>query len=234
MRIEVSLIENMARENADELTYYETFSALIREGRDVGEIARTFGKTEREVTQCLAIANLLPRIRELYRDDELDARRSAASDHGDQDTAARLAASFGTTTRRPPATISKGLFGGKAIATNVALFDLQSYSGKIVGDLFSEDGFFASVDEFWTAQDEAIAERRDAYLAAKWSEVVVLERGRQFPQWDFVKATKKAGGRVYIEPTHTGEVRFHEGYLTQARSDESQEAKEQSASQATQ
>jgi ParB family chromosome partitioning protein len=43
---------------------------------------------------------------------------------------------------------------------------------------------------------------------------VVLERGAQWPQWDFVKATKKDGGRVYIEPTRTGEVRFHEGYVT--------------------
>jgi ParB family transcriptional regulator, chromosome partitioning protein len=71
--IETSLIENIAREDVDEITAYGTFSALIREGRTVGEIARTFGKTEREVTQCLAIANLLPRIRDLYRSEELDA-----------------------------------------------------------------------------------------------------------------------------------------------------------------
>lgn len=103
-----------------------------------------------------------------------------------------------------------------AVRTKLALFDLETYDGKIVGDLFSEDGFFASADAFWTAQDEAIAARRDHYLAAKWAEVVVLERGRHFPQWDFVKASKKQGGRVYIEPTHTGEVRFHEGYITQS------------------
>ena len=85
----------------------------------------------------------------------------------------------------------------------------------MVGDLFSEDGYFANAEAFWSAQDEAIAARRDAYLAAKWPEVVVLERGARFPEWEFAKISKKAGGRVYIEPTHTGEVRFHEGYLTQ-------------------
>jgi len=85
----------------------------------------------------------------------------------------------------------------------------------VVGDLFSEDGYFANAEAFWSAQDEAIAVRRDAYLAAKWPEVVVLERGARFPEWEFAKTSKKAGGRVYIEPTHTGEVRFHEGYLTQ-------------------
>jgi ParB family chromosome partitioning protein len=56
----------------------------------------------------------------------------------------------------------------------------------------------------------------------------VLERGKQWPQWDFVKTTKKDGGRVYIEPTHTGEVRFHEGYIT-ARELREAEKKEQRA-----
>lgn len=213
---ELSLIENVAREDADEITCYEAFSALIKDGKTVDEIARTFGKTDREVRQSLAIANLLPRIRDLYRSEELDggdlqlltmATKSQQRDWlklwGDNDP--------------PTGQGLKGwLFGGAAIATKMALFDLASYPGKIVGDLFSEDGFFASAEDFWIAQDETIAARRDGYLAAKWPEVVVLERGAHFPQWDFVKASKKQGGRVYIEPTHTGEVRFHEGYITQS------------------
>src|ERR1700742_336872 len=214
--IEASLIENIAREDVDEITAFETFSALIREGRAVGEIARTFGKTEREVTQCLAIANLLPRIRDLYRAEELDVGDlqllTMATKTQQRDWLRLLADN-----EAPTGHSLKGwLFGGQAIRAKVALFDLTTYGGNIVGDLFSEDGYFASADDFWTAQDEAIAARRDGYLAAKWHEVVVLERGAQFPQWDFVKAGKKHGGRVYIEPTRTGEVRFHEGYVTQA------------------
>jgi ParB family chromosome partitioning protein len=69
---EISLIENVARQDADEITCYEAFSALIRDGKTVDEIARTFGKTERQVRQSLAVANLLPRIRDLYRSEELD------------------------------------------------------------------------------------------------------------------------------------------------------------------
>ena len=212
---EISLIENVAREDADEITCYETFSALIREGRAVAEIARTFGKTERQVTQCLAVANLLPRIRDLYRSEELDAGDLQLLTMATK-TQQRDWLGLWNDNDAPTGQSLKGwLFGGAAIQTKVALFDLEQFSGKIVGDLFSEDGFFGSADEFWTAQDEAIAAKRDAYLAAKWSEVVVLERGSHFPQWDFVKAGKKQGGRVYIEPTHTGEVRFHEGYVSQ-------------------
>jgi len=212
---EISLIENVARQDADEITCYEAFSALIRDGKTVDEIARTFGKTERQVRQSLAVANLLPRIRDLYRSEELDGGDLQLLTMATK-TQQRDWLKLWDDNDAPTGHGLKGwLFGGAAIATKVALFDLATYSGKTVGDLFSEDGYFASADDFWTAQDEAIAARRDAYLAAKWSEVVVLERGSHFPQWDFVKAGKKQGGRVYIEPTHTGEVRFHEGYITQ-------------------
>ncbi len=213
--LEISLIENVAREDADELAEYETYAGLIKLGKNPSAIALTFGITEHKVMQRLALANLLPAIRDLFRCEELDpgdlqlltmAAKTQQRDwlklYDDRDA--------------PTGHQLKGwLFGGAAIATKVALFDLASYTGKIVGDLFSEDGFFASAEDFWMAQDEAIAARRDTYLAAKWAEVVVMERGARFPEWDFAKASKKAGGRVYIEPTHTGEVRFHEGYLTQ-------------------
>jgi ParB family chromosome partitioning protein len=167
------------------------------------------------VRQILGVANLLPAIRDLYRGDELDASDLQLLTMATT-TQQRAWLKLWKDNDAPRGHGLKGwLFGGAAIATKFALFDLASYRGKIVGDLFSEDGYFASMDAFWTAQDEAIAARRDGYLGAKWAEVVVLERGQQFPQWDFVKANKKAGGRVYIEPTRTGEVRFHEGYITQ-------------------
>jgi ParB family chromosome partitioning protein len=213
--LEISLIENVAREDVDELSEYETYSGLIKLGRSPEEIARTFGKTTREVTQRLAIANLLPRIREFYRAEELDAGDLQLLTMATK-TQQRDWLVLWDQNDAPTGRALKGwLFGGEAIATKFALFDLASYPGKVVGDLFSEDGYFANADAFWIAQDEAIAARRDAYLAAKWSEVIVLERGARFPEWEFAKTSKKAGGRVYIEPTHTGEVRFHEGYLTQ-------------------
>ena len=214
--LEISLIENVAREDADELAEYETYAGLIKLGKKLGEIAATFGITEHKVTQRLALANLLPAVRDMYRNEELDPSDlqllTMATKTQQRDWLKLVADNDAPTGQQ----LKGWLFGGAAIATKFALFDLATYHGKIVGDLFSEDGYFASADEFWTAQVEAIAARREAYLAAKWSDVVVLERGAHFPQWDFVKASKKAGGRVFIEPTRTGEVRFHEGYITQA------------------
>ena len=226
--LEISLTENLAREDADELTYYEAFLSLTLKGRSVGEIARTYGKNEREVQQYLAIANLLPRVRELYREQELgggDLRLLTLATKTQQRDWLRL---FDDNDCPTGNDLKGWLFGGAAIRTKFALFDLAAFAKKITGDLFSEDSFFTDANAFWEAQDAAMACRRDQYLAAKWAEVVVLERGAQWPQWDFVKASKKEGGRVYIEPTHTGEVRFHEGYVT-ARELREAERKEQRA-----
>lgn len=44
--IEASMLENFARLDPDEMTQYETFVRLTKEGKSVAEIAATFGITE--------------------------------------------------------------------------------------------------------------------------------------------------------------------------------------------
>lgn len=70
--IEASLIENVARRDPDEVTQWETFTRLIREGRSCDDIATTFGLPELGVKRILALGNLLPRIRDLYRREQID------------------------------------------------------------------------------------------------------------------------------------------------------------------
>ena len=70
---EASLIENIARLDPDEVTRWESFTRLVREGRKPDQIAATFGLTELKVKRTLPLGNLLPRIRGLYRRGEIDA-----------------------------------------------------------------------------------------------------------------------------------------------------------------
>src|SRR3546814_18553187 len=67
------MIENMARLDADEVSQWESFTRLVREGRKVEEIAATFGLPELAVKRVLALGNLLPRIRKMYAREEIDA-----------------------------------------------------------------------------------------------------------------------------------------------------------------
>jgi ParB family chromosome partitioning protein len=56
--LEASLIENIARLDPDEVTLWETFIRLVREGRSPEDIALTFGLTELQVKRTLALGDL--------------------------------------------------------------------------------------------------------------------------------------------------------------------------------
>jgi len=225
--IEASLIENLARLDPDEVTQWETFTRLVKEGRSIDTIAATFGLPDASVRRILALGNLLPRIRDLYRREEIDAATvrhlTMASKRQQQ---AWLALNDDPDTYVPTGhQLKSWLFGGQSIKASVALFDLAELKGTLVADLFGEDRYFADPDAFWDAQNAAIEERRTAYLEAGWSDAVIVPSSDHFHVWEYEKAGKRKGGRVYIDVRGTGEVAFHEGYVTrkEARSIESGE-----------
>ena len=214
--LEASLIENIARADPDEVTRWETFTRLVREGRTPEDISNTFGLTALQVKRTLALGNLLPRIRNLYRAEKIDAttvRHLTLASKAQQkewlalldDEDAHVPTGF---------RLKEWLFGGASIPTSVALFDLAGYAGEIISDLFGEDCYFANVDQFWEAQRAAIEAKAESYRDGGWGDVVTLEPGEHFHSWEHERAPKKKGGRVYIAIDHRGGVSFHEGYVT--------------------
>jgi len=216
--IEASLIENVARRDPDEVSQWETFTRLIREGRSSDDIATTFGLPELGVRRILALGNLLPRIRDLYRREEIDAatvRHLTLASKSQQ--RAWLALADDPDGYCPTGhQLKNWLFGGPSIKVAHALFDVETSGLAIIADLFGEDRYFTNVDAFWTHQNAAVAERRDAYLDAGWPDVVIVPPSEQFHLWDHEKAPKRKGGRVYLDLRPTGEVVIHEGYVTRA------------------
>jgi len=214
--IEASLIENVARLDPDEMTQYETFTRLIREGRNVESIAVTFGLTEIMVKQRLAIGNLSPKIRDAYRADQIDAESLRYLTMATKVQQKEWLALFEAEDGDAPFghRLRQWLFGGQSIAVKAALFPLEAYTGQIVADLFGEDSYFADTGLFWELQNKAIEAKREALLAAKWPEVVVLEIGERFDQWTHEKTPKKKGGKVFVTVSQRGEVEVHEGWLS--------------------
>ena len=213
--IEVSLIENIVRLDADEVTRWENFAKLVREGRDVADIAATFGILELMVERCLALGNLLPRIRNLYRKGEIERTTIRHLTLASRKQQTAWLALFND----PKQWVPKGhqlkgwLFGGTCIPVKHALFDTEGMKG-IKPDLFDEDSYFADVQAFWTAQNAAIDARRDSYIEDGWSDVVIVPPGEHFYEHEFVAMPKNKGGRVYVNVRANGEVEFHEGYVT--------------------
>jgi len=214
--VKASLIENLARLDPDEVNQWVNFVRLVKEGRSIADIAATFGLPELTVRRVLALGNLLPRIRNLYGAQEIDrvtvrhltfASKSQQRDwlnlHDDPDA------------RAPTGHQLKAwLLGGQAIATRHALFDLAGFDGAIVSHLFGEDSYFATPEQFWAAQQAEVEARKAAYLDAGWQEVVIVPPSQYFHAWEHEKVAKRKGGRVYIELRASGEVCFHEGYMS--------------------
>ena len=214
--LEASLIENVARLDPDEVTRWESFTRLVREGRGVGDIAQTFGLTELQVRRTLALGNLLPRIRTLYRRGDIEVgtvRQLTLARKAQQRDWLALLDDPSAYCPSGPA-LKAWLFGGASIPVAGALFDVAAYEGAIVSDLFGEDRYFADAAVFWTMQTVAIEERAAAYLEAGWSAVIVLPTGEAFHSWEYERATKRKGGKVYIAVGSRGDVAIHEGYLT--------------------
>ncbi len=213
--LEASLIENVARLDPDDMSRYETFARLVKEGRCVEDIANTFGVTEIMVKRALSLGNLLPDIREAYRNEDIDDQTIRQLTLASEAQQAEWWTLFSDPEQRAPRgwQLKQWLFGGE-IKTDAALFPLESYTGEIVTDLFGEGGLFADIEQFWTLQNAAIAEKREALIKAGWDDVIILDCGDHFHSWDHVKTTKKEGGRVYVETRANGEVSFHEGFIT--------------------
>ena len=213
--LEASLIENIARLDPDEVTLWETFTRLVREGRSPEDIALTFGLTELQVKRTLALGNLLPRIRGLYRKGDIDAATvrhlTLASKARQRDWLALL--------DDPDAHCPAGhqlkawLFGGASIPVNSALFDIADYQGEIVSDLFGEERYFANSASFWTAQTAAVEAKAESYREAGW-EVVVLPSGDTFHSWEHERCPKRKGAKVFIAVGSRGDVAIHEGYIS--------------------
>ncbi len=214
--LEASLIENIARLDPDEMTRHETFTRLVREGRSVEDISLTFGLTALQVKRTLALGNLLPRIRNLYRAEAIDAVTVRHLTLASKAQQREWLATLDDDDRHAPVgqNLRAWLFGGATISTKAALFDLASFGGEIVSDLFGEESYFACASDFWTAQMAAVEERVEAYREAGWPEVVILERGDYFHTWEHERCPKRKGGKVYGAISHRGEVTFHEGYIT--------------------
>jgi len=214
--IEASLIENAARRDADPMTEHVTFVRLIKEGRKVGEIAATFGMTEIMVEQRLALGNLLPKIQDAFTSEEIDDQTvqylTMASKQQQKDWLKLFENEDGNVPMGHQ--VRQWLFGGQSIATTVALFPIDTYTGHIVTDLFGEESYFADADMFWKLQKGAISDKREALLAANWPEVILLEAGERFDQWAHDKTPKKKGGKVFITVSQRGEVEVHEGWLS--------------------
>ena len=75
---EISLTENVMREDMHPVDAYEAFSALADQGKAIPDIAARFGTTEIIVRRRLALAKVSPKLLDLYRKEEMTFEQLSA------------------------------------------------------------------------------------------------------------------------------------------------------------
>jgi ParB family transcriptional regulator, chromosome partitioning protein len=143
--VEASLIENIQRLPMDDMDQFEAFQRLLKEGRTIEEIANTFGVTEIMVKRRLAIANLSPKIRTAYRAEEIDGETLRTLTLASKQQQKDWLLLFEDPEQHAPkgGNLKRWLLGGSQIPTTNAIFDITTYKGEIVSDLFGEESYFA-------------------------------------------------------------------------------------------
>jgi ParB family chromosome partitioning protein len=215
--IEASMLENLARVAPDEVSQWEAFVKLVKAGRSIEDIAADFAFEVGTVKRILALGNLLPRIRTLYQRGNIDQTTVKQLTLASKSQQTAWLALFDDKDAYCPTgfRLKEWLFGGHAINADHALFDAEEAKIGIIADLFGDEKLIADADAFWTCQMAEVETRRAAYLDDGWSDVIVLDCGQRFDRYDFRHTSKGKGGRIYVEVRKSGEVTFHEGYLTE-------------------
>ena len=214
--IEASMLENLARLPPEEVSRWETFAKLMREGRTLEQIAVTFDMTEAVVRRTLALGNLVPRIRNMYRREEIDVASIRALTLATKNQQRDWLALVDDPEQRAPTghLLKSWLFGAAPISTKSALFSLDDYPGQIIADFFDENSYFTDPALFWVHQNQALADKRDALLADGWAEVEVLEAGKYFDQSSHQRVSKAKGGKVFLTVNLRGDVTAYEGWMS--------------------
>ena len=217
--MEASLLENLARLDPDEMQQFVAFKALADQGREVAEIADLFGITKLTVKRRLAIGNLLPEIRQLYQEDAFRSQTLTALTLASERQQKEWLKLWHDEDMAAPhgSQLKAWILGGGEIEISHALFDMKFYEGEIYEDLFGERAVFADAEMFWVRQNEEVSVLRQKFLDNGWAKVTILERGKYFQQWEYLKASKKEQGGIFIEVRHSGEVVIHKGFKKPVR-----------------
>lgn len=222
--VEASLLENVARQNMDQVAEFEAFNRLHKQGKSIDEIAATFSVKPINVRQRLAIATLHPRIRKAYQSDAIGPDTMQALAMASKRQQLDWLALFKNNRAPRGWQLKKWLFGGE-INPKVALFDVEASKCSVVNDLFGETEYFADAALFWELQNAAVEEQRKALLDSGWTGVTVIDQQGYFQYWDYVKTKKADGGKVFIEVKSDGSVKFHKGYLSKSEAKKAQSSK---------
>lgn len=213
--LDISLAENMTQLPMHPMEQYEAFAKLVKLGFDIGEIAARYGVTERIVRQRLALAKLVPELKQELQKGRIGAQDIQTLTMASAARQREWVKLYRGCAYQAPRGISlrQWICGGADVATDAALFPLDDYSGPLLSDLFGDKTYFGDSAAFWALQNAAIDQKKAEFEKAGWSKVVIWQKNQAFPSWEHEPLTKARGGWVFIVPKTDGVVEILKGMV---------------------
>ena len=185
---ETSLAENVIRTAMHPADQFDAFRSLVDEGMGVEEIAARFGVTATTVRQRLKLANVTPRLFELYRADEINLDQLMAlavtEDHAAQERVWDSAQEW----QRGPNALRRALTETMVDAASdprARFVGLEAYinaGGQIDRDLFQpeHEGYLTDPAKLDRLVAEKLATLSSEVRGEGWKWVEILPAG-QYP-----------------------------------------------------
>ncbi len=187
---EISLTENVMREDMHPVDAYEAFSALAEQGKAIPDIAARFGTTELIVRRRLALAKVSPKLLDLYREEEMTFEQLSAFTVSDDHERQEQVWNGLSTWDRHASRIKSNLLTDEVASTDrrvkfVGGLDAYEQAGGTVRrDLFDADGGGYALDV--ALLDRLVSEKLDEatvpYREQGWKWV---EASYERPEWMF-------------------------------------------------
>ena len=194
---ELSLVENVMREDMHPADQFEAFRDLVDAGTPVADIAARFGCTETHVQKLLKLARVSPRIIRAYRDGTLTLECVMAftvtDDHEAQE---RVLAEFNPA-RNDASDIRATLTEGAIAVTDkrvkfVTLKRYEEAGGPVRRDLFSDSIYLEDTAVLDRLVTEKLEQKAKAVRAEGWKWLLVT------PEFGYQESTEYK--RIYPEP----------------------------------
>lgn len=162
---ETSLAENTIREAMHPLDQFQAFQALVEEGKDIAEVAASFGVTELFVRQRMRLARVSPKLLRIYGAGEMTLEQLQAfaviDDHERQEAHWQQVrhSPYGADPARIRSALARTEVGKQDHRVEfVGLEAYQAAGGQLRRDLFSEEVFILDVPLL----ERLVAERLEA------------------------------------------------------------------------
>ncbi|KDP84680.1 hypothetical protein CF70_017835 [Cupriavidus sp. SK-3] len=191
---EASVAENTMREPMHPADEFEAFKAMIDQGAKIEDIAANFGVTPLVVQRRLKLANVSPKMIQIYRDGDasLDQLMALAitDDHDAQERTWNESDNWDRQATRLRAKLAKGAVEVRSnkLARFVGMDAYEAAGGHVERDLFSDngDGFMADAELLERLASDKLDAELERVRAEGWSWAEV--RADFFETWKFDEA----------------------------------------------